>query len=110
MKDLLNNIGKKMPYQENEAYLDDLINQATEQAILHERKKKASRRLTMMMTSAAAVVLLVVGVGLTVINHNSKAVAPIQQAESPMDQFLNSLSDEEVAQLPYYEIEEIPEY
>ena len=110
MNDLLNDIGKKMPYQENEAYLDRLIEQATERAIMQERKRKNSRRLAMMITSAAAIVLLIVGVGLTVINHSSKTATPIQQNESPMDQFLASLSDEEVAQLPYYEIEEIPEY
>lgn len=110
MNDLLNDIGKKMPYQEDETYLDRLLEQAAQKAIMHEHKRKSSRRLAMMITSAAAVVLLVVGVGLTVIKHSSKTTTPIQQNESPMDQFLASLSDEEVAQLPYYEIEEIPEY
>ena len=110
MNDLLNDIGKKMPYHESEAYLGHLIEQATEQAIIHEHKRKSSGRLAVMLTSAAAVVLLVVGIGLTVINHGSNKALASQQVESPIDQFLNTLSDEEVAQLPYYEIEEIPEY
>ena len=110
MNDFFNDIGKKMPYQENEAYLDHLIEQATKQAIMQGHKRRSSPRLAMIITSAAAVVLLVVGIGLTVINHGNKTATPVQQVESPIDQFLSSLSDEEVAQLPYYEIEEIPEY
>ena len=110
MNDLLNDIGKKMPYQESKDYLDRLLEQAAQKAIMHEHKRKSSRRLAMMIISAAAVVLLVVGIGLSVTGHGSKTVIATQQVESPMDQFLNSLSEEELSQLPYYEIEEIPEY
>ena len=110
MNNLRNNIGKKMPFEESEAYLDHLIEQATEHAIRQERKNKSSRRLVTMITSAAAVVLLVVGIGLKVTNHNGKTDTVTQQIESPIDEFLNSLSDEEVALLPDFEIEEIPEY
>lgn len=110
MNNLMNNIGKKLPYEESEAYLDQLIEQATEHAIRQGRKNKSSRRLVAMITSAAAVVLLVMGIGLRITNHGGKADAVAQQVESPIDEFLNSLSDEEVALLPDFEIEEIPEY
>ena len=33
-----------------------------------------------------------------------------ENSQSPLDEFLNTLSDEEAAQLTFYEIEEIPEY
>lgn len=110
MNDIFNEVGKKMPYKEDEAYLNQLIEQATDQALQHKRKHRSLRHRVMMITSAAAVVLLVVGIGLTFIDRDGKASVTTQQVESPIDEFLHSLSDEEVAQLPYYEIEEIPEY
>ena len=43
MKDLLNDIGKKMPYSESKEYLDGLIDRATEQAIKQHVTAKSRR-------------------------------------------------------------------
>ena len=63
-----------------------------------------------MWASAAAVALLLIGIGFHELNDVNRQPAATVQAGGPFDEFLNSLTDEEVAQLPYYEIEEIPEY
>ena len=110
MKELESNIGKRMPYSESEEYIDGLIVRATEQAIKHRVVARSRRRWGVMAASVAAVALLLVSIGLTVMNNESQRAAVTLQTEGPIDEFLGSLTDEEVAQLPYYEIEEIPEY
>ena len=110
MKDLLNDIGKKMPYSESQEYLDGLIDRATEQAVKRHVVAGGKRRWGVMAASAAAVALLLVGIGLSVMNNESQRPSVTIQTQSPIDEFLGSLTDEEVAQLPYIEIEEIPEY
>lgn len=110
MKDLLNDIGKKMPYSESQEYLDGLIDRATEQAVKRHAVAGGKRRWGVMAASAAAVALLLVGIGLSVMNNESQRPSVTIQPQSPIDEFLGSLTDEEVAQLPYIEIEEIPEY
>ena len=110
MKDLINDIGKKLPYEESEEYLDGLIGRATEGAIKRQAAMRAKSRWGKMMTSAAAVALIVVGIGTAVWKVQQQQAVTTMASESPIDEFLNTLTDEEVAQLPYYEIEEIPEY
>lgn len=109
MKETFNDIGKRMPYQEGEDYVNDLLDRVTEQAI--NRRHRAPRLPRwVVIPSAAAVALLVIGIGTKLLTDNSRQVAITEQTSGPIDEFLNSLSDEEVAQLPYFEIEEIPEY
>lgn len=110
MKDLLNDIGKKMPYSESQEYLDGLIDRTTDQAIKQQIVARSKRRWGVMAASAAAVALLLVSIGLTVMNNESQRPTVSLQSQGPIDEFLGSLTDEEVAQLPYIEIEEIPEY
>ena len=108
MEELFKDIGKKMPYKESEEYLDALIDKATENAINHHASVRRKPRLGMMLASAAAVALLVIGIGLTLFKGQDKPATISDQG--PLDEFLSSLSDEEAAQLSFYEIEEIPEY
>ena len=108
MEELFNDIGKRMPYKEREEYLDVLIDKATENAINHQSQTNRRSRLGMMLTSAAAVALLVIGIGFTLFKGQDKPATISDQG--PLDEFLSSLSDEEAAQLSFYEIEEIPEY
>ena len=110
MKDILNDIGKKMPYSESQEYLDGLIDRATEQAVKQLVVTRSRRRWGVMVASAAAVALLLVSIGLSVMNNESQRPDVTLQTQSPIDEFLSSLTDEEVDQLPYIEIEEIPEY
>ena len=110
MKELSDEIGKKMPYDESEEYLDSFIDRATEQAIKQHAVDRGRHRWTVMAASAAAVALLLIGIGVTVMNYECRQTAVTLPAEGPIDEFLSSLTNEEVAQLPYMEIEEIPEY
>lgn len=109
MNEPLNDIEKRLPYQESEEYLDALIDRATENAVTHHARRHSRRHITMVALSAAAVTLLVVGIGITLFNGQSSQPVPMN-SQGPLDEFLNTLSDDEAAQLPYYEIEEIPEY
>ena len=109
MKETINDIGKRMPYQEGEDYVNDLLDRVTEQAI-NSRHRAHRLPRWVVIPSAAAVALLVIGIGTKLLTDNSRHVAITEQTSGPIDEFLNSLSDEEVAQLPYFEIEEIPEY
>ena len=40
MKELYDNIGKKLPYQESDKYLENLINKTTENAIRQQNTAK----------------------------------------------------------------------
>ncbi len=109
MNELLNDIDKRLPYRESDEYLDSLIDSATEHAITHHDHSHSKWRVTMIKLSAAAVTLLAVGIGITLFNGHTTQPVP-KDGQGPLDEFLNTLSDEEAAQLQYYEIEEIPEY
>ncbi|MBR5685408.1 MAG: hypothetical protein IKX18_04555 [Muribaculaceae bacterium] len=106
----IDEIGKPMPYKERDEYLEELIDHVTETAIKQHAAPRSGRRWRMATTAAAAaVVLLIIGVGGVVFNNLAikSHGTPVQ---SPMDEFLESISDEEAAMLPCYEIEDIPEY
>lgn len=109
-EDTFDNIGKKLPYSESDEYLDSLLDRVAQHAIRQQYQTRWKKHWALKAASVAAVVILVLGIGLTVMDKGNNQSVAIQQADSPIDEFLNSLTDEEVAQLPYYEIEEIPEY
>lgn len=108
MKDL-NNI--KMPYAESEQYLNQLIERATESAIRQQPKAQV-RNLRSVLAAAAAIALLIAGAGITYHLHSTSAEPLMaQQTASPLDSFLDSLSDDEAELLAYYDIDDdIPEY
>ena len=108
MNNLSNEIGKRIPYRESEEYLDNLIDTATDKALArHAASKSRHRRL--MVATTAAMVLLIIGFGIA--HFNGKDHQPVAETnQGPLDEFLSTLSDEEAAQLTFYEIEEIPEY
>lgn len=104
-------VGKKLPYHESEQYLDQLLDTATDNAIKHRFQHPKNRHWGMVAASVAAVSLLVLGIGFKLLHDPIPATTTVTlTGEGPLDEFLNSLSDEEAAQLQYYEIEEIPEY
>lgn len=109
MNDVFNDIGKRIPYQENGEYLDKLIDVMTEKAITQHATAKRNRFRLLIAASAAVVALLIIGSSITLFNiKDDHQVTMIDQG--PLDEFLNTLSDEEAAQLTFYEMEEIPEY
>jgi len=111
------NIGKRMPYAESEDYLNGLISQATEQAILQGARGKEqgasgkTRVIRMWMAAAAAALVLIGGVAITYFHQNdTEELVAEQTTTGPIDHFLDNLTDDEAQQLAYYEIEDIPEY
>ncbi len=110
MKDF-ENIGKRMPYTEDRNYVSNLISQAAEAALQQQSKAKTVSLKYKWMATAAAVLVLLAGAGVTYHLQTSEAVQPVvaESMPSPVDDFLDSLSDEDVQLLAYYEIEEIPE-
>lgn len=99
---------KVLPYRETDEYVSNLVERATEHAISKQTRKRPLLRKYLI---AATVALLLAGAGVTYYQ-----MAPVrrqlaaQQQKSPVDDFLNSITDDEAKLLPYYEIEEIPEY
>lgn len=110
MKQKSDNMSKALPYQESEEYLEALLDRVTSEAVKQQKAAGHSKLRSLARWSAAAAVVLALGIGLMVLNHEPKRAVVPPRAASPIDEFLNTLTDEEVAQLPYYEIEEIPEY
>jgi len=101
-------IGKRMPFAESDDYVRQLVESTTEKALQQPKAKVHSLRIV--LAAAAAIVLLIAGIGITYYNKVTTEVQQTaQQTESPMEQFLNGLTDEEVQLLAYYEIEDIPE-
>lgn len=103
-------IGKQMPFHEEEGYVEQLVERTTEKALAHTSTKGKTLPLRQ-WAAAAAIALLLVMTGIWFFSSEDEptiAVAP--QTVSPLDQFLNELSDEDARQLTYYELEEIPEY
>lgn len=111
MNETFSDIGKKLPYTEAPEYLDSLIDKVTEAAITRQHGHRDSRRMRRMAMSAAAGALLLIAIGFTVYHQQARPAAAVTvQADGPLDEFLNTLSAQELSQLQYYEIEEIPEY
>ena len=110
MKQKNDDMTKQLPYQESEEYLEALLDRVTREAVRQQQVAPVSKRWSLARWSAVAAVVLALGIGLTVLNHEPKRVVVATTPASPIDEFLNTLTDEEVARLPYYEIEEIPEY
>ncbi|MBR5102868.1 MAG: hypothetical protein IK092_07065 [Muribaculaceae bacterium] len=108
MKDF-NKIGKQLPYDESEEYLEQLINDSTQKAINNSKSKSKSK--TVKWIAAAASIAIIVGLGITFSSKliKSKKVTTMQ-VSSPLDDFLNQLSDDDAQLLVYYDINEIPEY
>ncbi len=98
-----NHVG--MPYHEADGYVSHLVSSATEKAI---RQQKSTRRPLLWKTAAAAaVVLLLAGTGVTYYKYAATQQLTAKSQTSPVDEFLNNLTDEEVQMLTYYEVEEI---
>lgn len=107
--DIIEEVGKKLPYVESEDYLDSLIKSTTENAVAQRKPKVIAHRWRIAIATAASLALLVTA-GVAIMKHHTATVANENITESPVDEFLNGLSDDDVQLLSYYDIEEIPEY
>ncbi len=109
MKDF-ENIGKRMPYTEDKDYISKLVERTTESALRQQPKAKTFSLKAKWMAVAATAAILLAGAGIT-FHHSTETQQPMlaQETAGPIDIFLNNLSDEDVQQLAYFELEEIPE-
>lgn len=109
----LEDYGKKMPFNESNEYVENLMANATENAIRQKRKRKSTGMQFPKAAAAAAAVVVIAATafwgGHKLYENNSEAIAHINSA-SPLDSFLNNISDDEAAQIYYYDIDEIAEY
>ena len=105
------NIDKRMPYTEREDYVKQLISQTTERTISMSKHQSLKLRTYRLTAIAAAVTALLVIAGVTLVNAPSEQmVAQNTEVNSPMDEFLSSISDEEAQLLASYTIETVPDY
>ena len=112
----MNDMNKRMPFNEPEGYVEALLDKATEKAV-HCALAKSARTVQMRVYSAiaaAAVVLVLLGTGLNYFSPQTesqeKHLAVANTAADPLDEFLNEISDEEASMIDCYDIEDIPEY
>ncbi len=104
----IDDINRKMPYDESQDYVKGLIDRSVERAV-GSRPVRHGRR--MLWQAAAAVALLAIGgTALWHVVEDSKSRPDeVCATGAPLDDFLNNISDEEAAQITYYEAEQIPE-
>lgn len=109
MNESLDEKEKRLPYKESQEYINSLIDRAVENAIMSSPEVRRRWRPGLMV-SAAAVALLVIGIGLKAFHDERTATTTVMAIESPLDEFLNTLDDDEAAMLQCYDVEDIPEY
>lgn len=95
------NIHGHVPYQEEEGYVEALVNSATERAIRQPRL--TPRHWQQPLSRIAAVVIMVMVLG----GMGWKYLRPVPVDPTPLDTFLSNISDDEAAMLDYYCVEEI---
>ena len=112
MNDKFNNVGKRLPYHERDEYIDELIDRSVQRALDRPQVPRVNHlgRKRMIWASIAAIALFAIGIQVMLNYHDPQQPQAVMADEAPIDQFLNSISDEEAAQLQCFEIEEIPEY
>lgn len=121
-------IQKRMPYAESEAYLNRLIEHSAEQAIRQAGKPKPRMLpLRPIITSAAAAIVLLLVVAITQLRPAGQQLTKItsQQdtigwatdntlladaSDGPIDDFLDELTDDEAQLLVYYEFADMSDY
>lgn len=95
-----------MPYRESEEYVSRLVTRMTEQAV-SEKTRAKMRPIRRIMTAAAVVVVLLAGAGVTYYKLGNVSEPLVSDSQSPVDEFLDCLTDKEIQMLVYYELEEI---
>lgn len=110
MKELKDKVGKKLPYREGNDYVAHLITRSADVAIngaVASSKSSVVLRWSRIAVSAAAVLIL----GLLCFSKlNSESEYEAYKNSMSLSEVLNSMSDEDLMYVSYYEIEDIPEY
>lgn len=110
MKDF-KEIGKRMPYTESEDYISSLIEKGIDKAIAEKGSNTNLLFFRRTAIAASAAAAIFVGIFFTFdFSKDSKNVATQIAKSQPIDEVLNSLSDEQVLALTTYSLDDIPEY
>ncbi len=109
MKELEELVGKKMPYSESGTYVAQLIEECADKAVADAGmyKRKNTVRLVRGLCSVAA--MLLVAVTLYIGLNQESPYEKIQNSKS-LAEVINSMSEEQLMCVNYYEVEDIPEY
>ncbi len=103
-------IGKKLPYNESNDYVMGLVGKCADMAVVSApaiKKHGLVKRIYFIATGVAAAALL----AFMSINYVNKVNAYEQINKSQtLPQVLSTMSDEEVMDVSYYTVDDIPEY
>lgn len=109
MKQTFEDMKIQTPYKESEEYLDSLIQRATDKAISAKKENQSSH--AKYYAAAAAVIAVMTSAAVLWTTHSSpENIIAMSQDVSPVDEFLDNLSDDDVQMIALYEVEDIPDY
>ncbi|MDO4972369.1 MAG: hypothetical protein Q4E41_09795 [Bacteroidales bacterium] len=100
-----------MPFDEKDDYVKSLLEKATDNALKHKSQpKKAKQRPTLFfkIAAAACVAIAVAMAGMHFLNSKNENV--VTTSQSPLDNYLSKISDQEASDLFCYEVEGVAEY
>lgn len=126
MNDLMNKVGKRLPYGETDDYVNRLIERCADRAIASAPSRRSARirRLWIGWSSAAAVVAVAATAALRVAVHqprsadeavagmamNIESSAESVERSEPLNVVLTQMTDDQLASITYYCTDDIPEY
>ena len=95
-----------MPYRESDEYVRRIVSDATERAVSNSKTAKPVRAARVAAAAAAVFLMAAGGVTCYKLTADTRQLT-VRTETSPVEEFLNGLTDEEVQMLSCYEIEEI---
>ena len=110
---------KQMPFAESKEYVEHLVDSATKHAIKvcrndRQRQRQQRTRMLRVTLGTAASLVLVLGFGWGAFHRHSlqqpDEVGAVESVQSPLDVFLDQISDEEAQRIECYEIDDISDY
>ncbi len=107
--------GKKMPFHENQEYVNDLVERCTEYALLNKTKQKRSaiRRITTYATSGIAAAIAITAMLFTILTPGTESNGFNCTAETianskSLGTVLSQLSNDQLASLDYCTFDDLP--
>ena len=97
-----------MPYRESNQYVEFLTERSTEYAIRHAATHTVCK--TAIALTAAASLLFIAGIAILRYDPTPQPLVSHVDVISPIEEFINTLTDEEARQIICHDIDEIPEY
>ena len=110
-------VGKRLPYAETDEYIDSLVARCADRAIAlrdgsssHRRSGSFMRRIGIAATSmAAAILAAAIIIPSAIDDSGSRITAATIAQSSSLGEVLSSLSNDELATLDYYTLEDLPD-